>query len=248
MVDANLITHTRLREGNEPRCRADEAISAAGLRVVRNRVSILSDITLKVRAGETVAILGPNGAGKSTLLKCFAGAIRPDRGELCWFGDSSICSSGVRRKIGLAGHEPGLYGELTLAENLLFAARMYGIGNPEKHVEGLLAAASLAHLCDKRVALLSQGLRQRATIVRSTVHAPPLILLDEPFASLDSHGRAWLESLFESWRRSGRTVCFVSHDAAHSRAHADRLVTLDCGRIVDVEEMHQRPPLARRSA
>lgn len=216
--------------------------------VVRNRVAILNDISLQIRVGEAVAILGPNGAGKSTLLKCFAGAVRPDRGELCWFGNSSASSPKVRRKIGFSGHEHGLYGELTTLENLVFAARMYGLENPAKHVESALAAASLIHLSNKRVALLSQGLRQRVAIVRSTIHNPPLVLLDEPFASLDRQGRAWLDSLFATWRQSGQAVCFASHDAVHSRELADRLVTLDCGRIVDVEDTRAWSPVSRRSA
>lgn len=226
----------------------DEAVRAADLRVVRNRVAILHDVSLNIRVGETVAVVGPNGAGKSTLLKCFTGAICPDRGELCWFGESPTCSSEVRRKVGFAGHEHGLYGELSTLENLVFAARMFGIDDPQKYSDDALAAASLAHLSKTRVALLSQGLRQRVAIIRSTIHAPLLILLDEPFASLDSQGRDWLDSLFEMWRRSGQAVCFVSHDPDHSRELADRVITLDRGRLVDVEEKHACIPVTRRSA
>jgi heme exporter protein A len=247
MVDANRITRTR-PASNEPLCCADEVVAAANVRVIRNRVSILNDISLQVRAGETAAILGPNGAGKSTLLKCFAGAIRPDHGNLRWFNGSSAYGLNVRRKIGFAGHEHGLYGELTALENVVFAARMYGIASPRRCVASALTAASLAHLANKRVAVLSQGLRQRIAILRSTIHNPSLILLDEPFASLDGQGRAWLDSLFESWRRSGQTVCFVCHDAAHSRALADRVVTLECGRVVDIEETHVRSSVSRWSA
>lgn len=223
-------------------------VTAVNMHVVRNRVPILNDISLTIVAGETIALLGPNGAGKSTLLKCFAGAIRPARGSLRWFHDSSACHPAIRRRIGFSGHEHGLYGELTTLENLIFAARMQRLEQPTKLAEGALTAAALAHLSGKRVALLSQGLRQRVALVRSTIHDPPLILLDEPFASLDGAGRAWLNSLFDLWRHSGRSVCFASHDAPHSREFADRVVSLDRGRIAGVEYMQPRPCLAQRSA
>lgn len=247
MVEAQM-TLMRPRESSEPHCRADEVIAAANVCVVRNRVVILNDVSLQIRTGEAIALLGPNGAGKSTLLKCMAGAIRPDRGGIRWFGDSSTCSAKVRRTIGFVGHEHGLYSELTVRENLVFAAGMFGAERPAKHVASALAEASLAHLADKRVALLSQGLRQRVAIIRSTIHKPSLILLDEPAASLDSQGRAWLDSIFAAWRRSRQTVCFVSHDAGHSRTIADRVVTLDHGRVVAIEEIHHSSPVIRRSA
>jgi ABC-type multidrug transport system ATPase subunit len=248
MADMHSTAFTRPHEVNELPRRASDAIAAARVCVVRNRLSILDDVSIKAYTGETVAILGPNGAGKSTLLKCFTSAIRPDSGELRWFDGSSRYGLDIRRKIGFSGHEPGLYGELTVSENLVFAARMFGVERSRKCAESALVAASLSHISNKRVALLSQGLRQRVAILRSTIHDPLLILLDEPFASLDEQGRAWLESLFESWHKTGRTVCFVSHDVVHSRSLADRVVMLDRGRIVNIEETHSWPAVSRRSA
>jgi heme exporter protein A len=211
------------------------AVEAIGLTVVRNRVPVLREIVLSVRPGEAVALMGPNGAGKSTLLRCLAGAVRPDRGTIRWFGSSAARSLTVRRQIGFIGHESGLYSELTTLENLVFAGRMYGVACPDKRAKELLAAAGLEPLTDRLVGQLSQGLRQRLAIARAVVHEPQLVLLDEPFASLDAQGRDWLEQLFHHWRRDGSTVCFVSHDPRDSRGLADRLVSLDAGRIVEAE-------------
>ena len=223
-------------------------VEAIGITVVRNRVPVLREVVLSVRPGETVALMGPNGAGKSTLLRCLAGAARPDRGTIRWFGNAAGRSMADRRRIGLAGHESGLYFELTALENLIFAARMYGVVRPDNRAKELLAAAGLEPLTNRLVGQLSQGLRQRLAIARAVVHEPQLILLDEPFASLDAQGRDWLEQLFRQWRRAGRTVCFVSHDVRDSRGLADRLVSLDAGRIVEVEPTGCLPAFSLQSA
>ena len=95
---------------------------------------------------------------------------------------------------------------------------------------------------------LSQGMRQRLSIVRALVHEPRLIVLDEPSSSLDAAGRQWLERLFQRWRHAGRTVCFVSHDAAQSRSLADRVVHLDAGKIVAIEKGDRPLTPLQRSA
>lgn len=223
-------------------------MAATGVCVVRHRVPVLDDVSLRIFAGETIAVLGPNGAGKSTLLKCLAGAMRPDGGELLWFNRLQQSCSSIRRPIGFLGHEHGLYWELTARENLVFAGRMYGVEQPLEHAERSLKAASLVHIANKRVAQLSQGLRQRVAIIRAAVHDPRLVLLDEPFASLDAQGGAWLDALFDEWRHAGKAVCFVSHDVHHSNALADRIVTLEAGRIVNVATSARRLTLSQRSA
>lgn len=239
----------------EPVCASNESthcsdivVAAAGVWVVRNRVPVLSDVSLNILAGETIAILGPNGAGKSTLLKCLAGVIRPDRGEFRWFDRLPQCNSSIRRQIGFLGHEHGLYGELTARENLVFAGRMYGVKQPSEQADSALEAASLTQVANKRVVQLSHGLRQRVAVVRAAIHNPRLVLLDEPCASLDVQGRAWLDTRFDEWRHAGTSVCFVSHDFNHSNALADRVVTLEGGRIVNVETAKRRHTLSQRSA
>jgi len=213
------------------------AVEAARLTVVFSRVPVLRDVDLAVAPGESVALMGANGAGKSTLLKCLAGAVRPSTGQVRWFGNSVARSPVVRRQIGFVGHECGLYTEMTALENLMFAGRMYGVECVGDRAWELLAAIGLEPQADRLVGQLSQGMRRRLAIARALVHEPLLILLDEPFASLDAEGRRWLERFFQRWRCAGRTVCFASHDARQSHVLADRIVRLDAGRIVADERM-----------
>jgi heme exporter protein A len=224
------------------------AVKLIGVTVGRERVLVLRDVHLSVIPGETVAFMGPNGAGKSTLLKCLAGVMRPQRGGIRWFGHYESCSAAVRRRSGFAAHESGLYSELTALENLLFAGRMYRVPEPGKRAMELLTDAGLEATASRMVGKLSQGMRQRLAIIRAIVHEPELILLDEPFASLDAEGRAWLERLFQQWRAAGRTVCFASHDPRESHGLAERVVSLDRGCIVAIEPTKSLPSSLSRSA
>ncbi len=210
-------------------------VEAIGFSVVRSRLFILHEIDLSISKGEVVALMGPNGAGKSTLLTCLAGTLRATGGEIRWFDCAGRCSAAAKRQIGFVGHETGLYGELTALENLMFAARMYGVDSPSERAQMLLDEGRLEPMAHRRVAQLSQGIRRRLAIIRALVHEPLLILLDEPFASLDTDGSEWLERLFQQWRLAKRTVCLASHDIDQSRRLADRIIWLDGGRIAATE-------------
>lgn len=226
--------HSDTIGGSPPR---SHALDVFDLTVLRCRTLVLDNVHLSVATGETVALMGPNGAGKSTLLKCLAGQSRPDAGAIRWFGTYARCSSHIRRRIGFLGHEQGLYPDLTPEENLLFAARMHGIAKPYAVVRESLANAGLEYIRARLVRQLSQGMRQRLAILRATIHDPEIILLDEPFASLDGDGRDWLADLFSLWRDAGRSVCFVSHEEYHANTLASRILRCDAGRVAAV------PPL-----
>ena len=214
---------------------ARRAVDVTGLTVVRDRLPVLRDIYLSLSQGDAVALRGPNGAGKSTLLGCIAGIVRPEQGDIRWFGNRASSSLAVRRRIGFAAHEPGLYFELTALENLVFAGRMYGVPDAVRHAIELLTDAGLEAAANRMVGQLSQGMRQRLAIIRAVVHEPDLILLDEPFSGLDADGRDWLERRFQTWRAAGRTVCFASHNPRASDDLAERVISLDNGCIVDIE-------------
>lgn len=229
-------------------CSSNCAVNAIGINVQLNRQTVLRDIHLSIMTGETVALMGPNGAGKSTLLRCLAGIAQPEAGEVRWFGYSRARLSAIRHQIGFAGHESGLYLELTARENLLFAGRMYGISQPHMRANMLLANAGLDAAANRPVGQLSQGMRQRLAIVRAVIHEPRLVLLDEAGASLDARGRDWLKQLFEHWGQVKRTVCFASHDEWEIRNLADRVVRLEAGYIVANEPARCLSANLRRSA
>jgi ABC-type multidrug transport system ATPase subunit len=226
---------------------AGPAVEVVGLTVVRERIPVLCSISLALRCGEILAVAGPNGAGKSTLLSCFAGAVHPATGEIRWWGRPAR-SPIVRRQIGFVGHEFGAYHELTVMENFVFAGRMCGVARPEARASELLTDAGLEWTADHRFGNLSQGLKRRVAIMRALIHDPTLILLDEPFAGLDTEGRCWLERLFQLWQRQSQTVCFVSHDERDAHMLADSTVWLRHGRVEKLQRSDSNRSFAVRIA
>jgi heme exporter protein A len=134
----------------------------------------------------------------------------------------------VRGRVGLLGHEPLLYRDLTARENLRFHARLHGVG--ADRVEELLDAVGLALRADDKVHTFSRGMVQRVAVARAVLHDPPVLLLDEPRASLDPAGAELVEPLIGAGR--GRTRVITSHDPAGGLAEADVALGLRAGRPV----------------
>ena len=187
----------------------------------------LSDVSLSLAAGQTLVVFGPNGAGKTTLLRVLATLLRPHAGEVRVLGSSLPDEAwAVRGRVGLLGHEPLLYRELTARENLRFHARLHGVG--EERVEELLAAVALADRGDEPVKTLSRGMVQRVAVARATLHDPELLLLDEPRANLDPAASELVEPLIGA--RARRTRVISSHDPGGGLAEADLVLGLRDGR------------------
>jgi heme ABC exporter ATP-binding subunit CcmA len=192
---------------------------------------VLDAVDLAVAGGETVVFMGANGAGKTTLLRCLAGAIRPTSGRVLWFGKPAGADPTVRRHIGVVGHESYLYPNLTVEENLRFAARMCDVPNPLRRVADLLADARMRHCAGRLAGELSRGQKQRIALLRSLVHEPRVLLLDEPFAGLDPHAANWLFDLLRELRGHGIAACLALHEAAMARRIADRVLVLEAGQL-----------------
>jgi heme exporter protein A len=178
----------------------------------------LQGVTIAVPAGATLAVLGPNGAGKTTLLRMLATLLRPHAGTARLLGRTLPAEGwAVRGHVGLLGHDPLLYRDLTGRENLRYHASLHGV--KRERVAEQLAAVGLERRGDEPVRDLSKGMVQRLAVARATLHEPDVLLLDEPRANLDPGAAEQLEPLIG--RASGRTRVLVTHDVAGGLAEAD---------------------------
>ncbi|HMD57622.1 MAG TPA: heme ABC exporter ATP-binding protein CcmA [Solirubrobacteraceae bacterium] len=189
----------------------------------------LSGVSVSLREGRTLVVFGPNGAGKTTLLRILAGLLRPHGGSVRVLGASLPQEAfAVRGRIGLLGHDPLLYRDLTARENLHFHARLHG--TPETRVQEVLEAVAMSRRCNEPLRTLSRGMVQRVAAARAVLHEPRLLLLDEPHANLDPAAIELLAPLIGA--ESGLTRVICSHDPAGGLAQADVVLGLREGRMV----------------
>lgn len=195
----------------------------------------LSRISLTCRAGEVIGLVGPNGAGKSTLLSILSTLTRPTNGSV-HYGDAPAAQLGdaLRSRIGVLGHDLFLYGDLTARENLEFFGKLYGVMPLPERVDAALAAAHLADRASDRVSSFSRGMRQRLALERALLHAPRLVLLDEPFTGLDEASAARLVERLRTLRSSGAIVLMATHDFEHADGLIDRLICLRDGKAREI--------------
>ena len=211
-------------------------VELRGAVALLGRFPALAGVNLSVDAGETVLIQGPNGAGKTTLLRLCAGLLRPAGGEVVVLGhDLTAERRAVRRRVALLGHSTGLYGDLTVAENISFWARAAGLSAPDAESRAAAAARLMGldqRLLSRTVNALSAGQRRRTSIAALAVRRPELWLLDEPHAGLDQAGRDAVDSLISEAVAAGATVLVSSHELERGRALSPRVVTVAAGMVV----------------
>jgi heme exporter protein A len=205
----------------EPAVALQDAGRAYGERVA------LARVTLELPRGATLAVFGANGAGKTTLLRILATLLRPHAGSVRVLGHALPREGwAVRGRIGLLAHEPLLYRDLTVRENLRFHARLHGVA--AERIDALLDAVGMTRRADEPVRALSRGMVQRVAICRAVLHAPELLLLDEPLANLDPGAAGAVEPLIG--RASGAARVLISHDVEQGLAGADIVLGLRAGR------------------
>jgi heme exporter protein A len=203
------------------------AVELAGLVRRYGERDALSGVSLTLRERKTLVVFGPNGAGKTTLLRVLATLLRPHGGHVEVLGESIPDNAwAVRGRIGLLGHEPLLYRELTARENLNFHARLHAVAR--ERVQELLAAVQMEARADEPIRTLSRGMVQRVAVARAVLHDPELLLLDEPRSNLDPAAAELVEPLIGA--ASGRTRVICSHDPSGGLAEADLVLGLREGR------------------
>ncbi|ACU53982.1 ABC transporter related [Acidimicrobium ferrooxidans DSM 10331] len=185
-------------------------------------------VTLRVDRGEVFGLLGPNGAGKTTLVRTCATLVRPSEGRARVLGIDLEASNGpeIRRRIAVMPEAPGLYGNLSVVENLRLFARLYGVHDVDRAIREALDAVDLSSRRDDACRALSKGLRQRVAIARTLLGQPELIFLDEPTSGLDPVAARDVLELIASLRAQGRTVLITTHRLDEAERVCDRVAIL----------------------
>ena len=220
-----------------------DAIVLAGVAKRFGTHLALHPTDLIIPRGQTVLLVGANGAGKSTLLRLVAGLCRPSAGNVKINGRDPQRTPEARAEIGLLSHQTLLYDQLTARENLRFFAQLYGLDNPDQRLAAALATVGLNERLDQRVGSFSRGMKQRLAIARAILHAPSILLLDEPFTGLDAKASAALHHLVRRLRQEGRTCILVTHRLDEADGLVDRLLVIERGQWrldqVLTEDPHQ---------
>jgi heme ABC exporter ATP-binding subunit CcmA len=184
----------------------------------------LRGASLEVESGACMALLGRNGAGKTTMLRILANLSRPSRGEI-----RMSCNKGG---IGYLGHGIGVYDDLSAQENLILFGQLMNVPNPAQAATEALERVGLSRVKDGMAREFSRGMRQRLAVARAFIHRPQVLLLDEPFTSLDDKAIAVLQALLKEALTTGATIVMSTHQIREAMELATHVALLERGKIV----------------
>jgi NitT/TauT family transport system ATP-binding protein len=197
------------------------------------QVTAIRDISLAVEAGDFVAVVGPSGCGKTTMLNLIAGFLDPTGGQIRVDG-RAVSGPGPDR--GVVFQSFALFPWRTVLDNVAFGPKMRGVPKARRHeiAREYLALAGLSHAAERYPNELSGGMQQRVGVVRALANEPDVLLMDEPFASVDAQTRMTLqEELTRIWEQRRPTVVFITHDVNEAVFLANRVVVLSHGAVLD---------------
>ncbi|MEW6717804.1 MAG: ABC transporter ATP-binding protein [Chloroflexota bacterium] len=207
----------------------------------RATVMAVNQISFQVREGEIFGVLGPNGSGKSTLIRLIATLLLPDGGNIQVFGHNVVSESlEVQRLINRVSVEASFFKKLSPMENLLYGARLYGMGGGEtrRHVVEILTRLGL----EKRsiyspMEEMSRGMQQKVAIARALLSRPRVLLLDEPTTGLDPRSKREVQAIVRELRDDhGTTILLTTHDMTEADVLCDRVAIMDQGKIVALDK------------
>lgn len=204
-------------------------IEVEGLTKRYGSTTVLSDVSFGVGDGEAVALWGPNGAGKTTVLRSIMGLVRwSGRIEVAGL-DARRRGKAVRRRLGYVSQELAFDEDLTVAETMAFSARLRRL--PARQIGSVLDTVGLRDQGGQRVGALSGGMKQRLALGLALLPEPPVLLLDEPTASLDAAARESMIRLLHDLQGPGRSLLLTSHHLEDVGALVQRVLVLDGGRV-----------------
>jgi len=206
--------------------RAEQLSKSYGRRLV------LKNLDLQAYPGTCTVLLGANGAGKTTLLRTLSGLSKPDTGSITVNGlDQAVQPDLVRQQLGFFSHETLLYSDLTVLQNLLFYSRLYQVPDPDTRIETLLEQAGMTKRRDEPVRSLSHGFQQRLALLRTILHDPAVLLLDEPTRGLDRSALAFLEQTLLDSANSGKTILLTTHQPGGLQLPTHKILQLQDGTL-----------------
>ena len=197
-------------------------------------------VDLNIRAGEIYGFLGPNGAGKTSTIMMLLGIIRPTMGEIRLFGETyDPTRLDLRRRIGVVpeNHPTGVWTWMTAAEYLRFFADLFRVPNADPRIDHLLDRVGLQAVKNKRFSEFSRGMLQKLSVVRSLLHNPDILFLDEPISGLDPFGVKQIRDLILAENREGRTIFISSHILSEMEKICHRVAIIYSGRLLAEDRM-----------
>lgn len=203
------------------------------------QVQAVADVSFAVEKGEIFGLLGPNGAGKTTTIRMMLDIFKPDEGAVSILGGAM--SEEKKERIGYMPEERGLYQDVSLERCLLYLASLKGVPPAEarKRLDEYLERFDLAAHRKKKVKEMSKGMQQKAQIINAILHEPDLIVIDEPFTSLDPLNTQLVKDLMNGLRKRGTTILMSTHQMHQVEELCDRIVLIDKGRDVLYGELDQ---------
>ncbi len=194
---------------------------------------VLNGLTLTLNDGDLCILVGDNGAGKTTLLRILAGLVRPSQGEVRVCGSSPLDDPRIRRMIGYVGHQPMVYQDLTVYENLRHYARLYRLAKSEAVIAASITTFNMAGYQHQPVRTLSRGMQQRLALARATLHDPAILLFDEPHTGLDQEAASYLDHSLQRLNTPGRMILLAAHRPQRLLTFATHVAWLREGAICD---------------
>jgi ABC-2 type transport system ATP-binding protein len=192
----------------------------------------VADLSLEIRQGSIFGLLGPNGAGKSTTIRMIVNITIPDSGEIRLFGQPM--DSKLQERVGYLPEDRGLYKKMKVGEQLAFFAELKGLSRREadKRIDQWLERIEMTGWKHKKWEELSKGMQQKIQFVSTILHAPDLVILDEPFTGLDPISAALLKEIVQELRQSNKTIIFSTHLMEQAEELCDEICLINRGRKV----------------